>query len=426
MPGYDGKMTGAAALGFWKFPCANMEGVENIDRNGSLLAQNFNKLWVHTLNRVHRGERVDYFAMLHNDIGPEKFWLDKLIDELEERELDVLGVVVPIKDSRGMTSIALAGDDEPWVNPWVPHCKLSMLDVFQLPETFTSEDVGRPLLLNTGCWVAKWNQDWCRLVHFEIKDRIVFNTVSQRYEEQVQPEDWNFSRQLHEIGMPGTRTDGMRRLKIGATRKVSLLHRGDADFANWQPWGSDPHDKELLTHSPVPGAFPHDIKGWLTVEEGRKLADLAAGKRVLEIGSFCGRSTVCMARVAEHVTAVDFFNAVAVPFYGDYSDDFDRSMARHGVTEKVTKCRPESEISGEFDFAFIDGAHDYESVRKDIEKALAVLTPDGLIAFHDYRGGVDPGVDKAVDELLLEGGQMISVTKTLAVVKPPALIPLEV
>jgi predicted O-methyltransferase YrrM len=107
------------------------------------------------------------------------------------------------------------------------------------------------------------------------------------------------------------------------------------------------------------------------------------------------------------------------------SEEFDKSIFRHNVSGKVTKCRPEDELVGEFEFAFIDGAHDYESVCRDIEKVSAVLAPGGLIAFHDYRGGIDPGVDKAVDELLASGGQMISLTKTLAVVKPPALIPQE-
>jgi hypothetical protein len=36
------------------------------------------------------------------------------------------------------------------------------------------------------------------------------------------------------------------------------------------------------------------------------------------------------------------------------------------------------------------------------------------------------GVDVAVDELLGAGGELISITKTVAVVKPPAAIPLEV
>lgn len=409
MPGYDGRVGGSSAIAFWHLACDGMRNVENIYRGGSLLASNFNRLWCHALNLVHRGERVDYFAMLHDDVGPEIYWLDKLIEELEERQLDVLSVVVPIKDRRGMTSTALAGD-----TPWVQFSKLSMHDVFQLPETFTEKDVGRPLLLNTGCWVMKWNQEICRQLHFEIKDRIVFNTALGCYESHTEPEDWHFSRQCNELG-----------LKIGATRKIRLEHSGGMKFTNDHAWGTDTFDEELMTRSPVPGAFPHDIKGWLTPEEGAKLAELAAGKRVLEIGSYCGRSTVCMARTAQHVTAVDFFDVPQVEFYRDYSGEFDKALQRHGVTHKVTKHRPEDALYGEFDFVFIDGAHDYASVLADLEKTLAVLTDGGLIAFHDYKGGIDPGVDQVVDELLAEGGELVSLTKTLAVVRPPALIPQE-
>lgn len=422
MPGY-GKSTAAAGLAFWHLAVDGMRGVECIYRNGSLLAANFNQLWCHALNLVHRGERVDYFAMLHDDIGPEKYWLDLLITELEEKQLDVLGVVVPIKDRRGMTSIALARENDPWV-PWA---KLSLHDVYQLPETFTSDDVGRPLLLNTGCWVMRWNQDICRRLHFEINDRIVFNRQLDCYQSQTEPEDWNFSRQLHEVGSPGSATDGLPRLRIGATRKVRLEHTGEMKFTNDHAWGTDPFDTELMTRSPIPDAFPHDVKGWLDEAEGRRLSELARDKRVLEIGSYCGRSTVCLARTATHVTAVDFFDGPEVEFYGDYVGEFDASLQRHGVAHKVYKCHPTAEIPlPRYDLAFIDGAHDYQSVMRDIAKATSVLVPGGILAFHDYRGGIDPGVDQAVDELLAAGGQMISLTKTLAVVRPPAAIPLEV
>lgn len=444
MPGY-GKQTAGAGRGFW-LACENMTfagskqhhlieendelrekaGLPKADRPpmttvwnayqcGSLLAANFNQLWCLALNLVHRGEKIDYFAMLHDDITPEPYWLDKLIDELEAKQLDMLSVVVPIKDIRGMTSTGLCREPDDQLYHWAPWAKLSMHDVHQLPETFTAEDAGRPLLLNTGCWVIKWNQDVCRRLHFEINDQIRFNTQLGQYQSFTEPEDWNFSRQCHELG-----------LRIGATRKIRVEHRGETDFTNAYPWGKDSFDRELMTRSPIPGAFPHDIKGWLSVEEGAALADLARGKRVLEIGSYHGRSTVCMARTAEHVTAVDFWDSPEVEFYGDYEAEFDKSILRHGVKDKVTKRRPGDELDGEYDFAFIDGAHDYESVTRDTEKALAVLVPGSLIAFHDYRGGIDPGVDKAVDELVAAGGELVSLTKTLAVVRPPAEIPLEV
>lgn len=410
MPGY-GKQTAAAGRGFWR-ACADMTKVWNAYQNGSLLASNFNQLWCAALNIVHNGGRLDYFAMLHDDVEPEDFWLDKLIDELEAKQLDVLGVVVPIKDTRGMTSMALHCDGD----NWMPHARLSMHDVYALPETFTSDDLGYPLLLNTGCWVAKWNQQWCRQVHFEINDRIVFNKAVNRYQAQTEPEDWFFSRLCHE-----------QDLKIGATRKIALHHTGDVKFSNQHPWGEQAFDREFIKVSPVPGAFPRDIPGWLCEDEGKALAELARGKRVLEIGSYCGLSTICLARTAEHVTAVDYFDGRATPKPRGTFDEFKANIERYGVADRVEVCHPDAEIPlPEYDLAFIDGNHRREAVEQDIEKALAVLKPDGLIAFHDYSRATDFDVCEVIDEFIASGAELLSVHNTLAVVKPPAAIPLEV
>ena len=240
MPGY-GKQTAAAGRALWR-ASRDMNSVCVEYQAGSLLACNFNKLWCTALTMAHRGERLDYFAMLHDDIGAEDFWLDRLLYELEENQLDVLGVVVPIKDCRGMTSIALHQDGD----NWEVDCRLTMRDVFALPETFTGADLdGRQLLLNTGCWVCKWDQEWARQVHFEINDRIVFDKGTNAYRPQNESEDWYFSRLLHELG-----------LKIGATRKIEVVHQGEIEFTNARAWGSEPFDRESprrrRTTSPVP------------------------------------------------------------------------------------------------------------------------------------------------------------------------------
>jgi hypothetical protein len=420
MPGY-GNQTPEAGEGYW---CA-VEDDTHLTRDdtarGSLLAANFNQLWCKALNIVHQGGRLDYFAMLHNDIGPGKFWLDKLIDELEERQLDVLGVAVPIKDPRGLTSLAIHKEG----TNWRTECRLTMQDLFELPETFTSDDLGKPLLLNTGCWVCKWDQQWARRVHFEIKDRIVFDRTSNQYTYENESEDWFFSRLLHEQG-----------LKIGATRKIAVSHAGSMNYLNSHVWGQYPVDLECVVVSPVPNAFPHDIPGWLMPDEGKALADLARGKRVLEIGSFCGRSTVCMARTAEHVTAVDYFDGRGTPKPQNTRPIFDEIIKRHGVADKITAIHPDDLGAkfdeygnlqhANFDFVFIDGAHNRDAVADDIAKVLNLLKPDGLIAFHDYQRPTDPGVTEAVDAFVLDGAEILSITNTLAVVKPPAAIPLEV
>lgn len=49
------------------------------------------------------------------------------------------------------------------------------------------------------------------------------------------------------------------------------------------------------------------------------------------------------------------------------------------------------------DFIYIDANHTYESVKKDIQQALMLLKPNGILAGHDYYSEFE-GVIKAVNE----------------------------
>lgn len=411
MPGY-GNITGGAARGF--FRASRRHEVALRMEASSLLAFNFNILWCWALNEARAG-RCDYFAMQHSDIEPEEFWLDALIEELDETGLDVLGVVAPIKGVTGTTSTALARPDG---NDWRVHCRLTMKEVYRLPATFTSDDVGHPLLLNTGLWVCKFDEAWARKCHFEINDRIV-TTPDGTYVPENEPEDWHFSRQLHELG-----------LKVGCTRNVELGHRGEMVYGNTNGWGEQAFDRAYLSGSVVPPVpwFPDDVEGWLSEQEGRELARLAEGKDVLEVGSYCGKSAVCLAQKARSVTCVDPFDGRATPNPGTTLDKFLKAIKRHDVMDRVSmlvgtsaevlpKLPPES-----FDFVFVDGAHDRASVETDIRLARELLRPGGLIAFHDYRRPGDPGVTDAVDTLISGGGELLGRFDSLAVVRPPATV----
>ena len=135
--------------------------------------------------------------------------------------------------------------------------------------------------------------------------------------------------------------------------------------------------------------FPEDVTGWLTPSEGAALAELARGKRVLEIGSYHGRSTICMAQVAEHVTVID---------WGQGDDSAGRepstlallaNLVHYGVRGRVYVHAASVAEAGAllpdaaYDLVFIDGAHDETSVRADLELARRVVKPGGVIAMHD-------------------------------------------
>lgn len=233
MPTY-GKQTTGAGRGLW-LASRNTDSVFVQQSSGSLLAANFNGLWCSALNLALDGTPVKYFAMLHDDVAPKDFWLDALIEELEAKQLDMLSVVVPIKDTKGLTSTAIDSGDS-----WRMKCRLTMSEVMSLPETFTGEDIGGQLLVNTGCWVCRFNAEWVKSVHFTINDRIAMNHDTGRYEAQVEPEDWNFSRQCNRLG-----------LRIGATRKIAVSHRGEGEFSNQRVWGQK-FDIAAVTESQLP------------------------------------------------------------------------------------------------------------------------------------------------------------------------------
>ena len=64
------------------------------------------------------------------------------------------------------------------------------------------------------------------------------------------------------------------------------------------------------------------------------------------------------------------------------------------------------------DFVYIDGLHDYESVKADIAGFYPKVKTGGIIAGHDYHLGDWPGVYNSVNEFISENNLEINVTGT--------------
>ncbi|SRR6266851_5276858 len=157
------------------------------------------------------------------------------------------------------------------------------------------------------------------------------------------------------------------------------------------------------------------IRGWMNEVELIWLAQQAeTHMRIVEIGSFCGRSCRALADNTKGiVTAVDTWG-IEHPAYGDTTglfDQFKNNMIGCDNLRIVKKMSLDAaqELAGEqFDMVFIDADHRYEAVKADIRAWLPLISPGGLICGHDYDDHDE--VRRAVNEVLpdakLEAGSI--------------------
>jgi predicted O-methyltransferase YrrM len=134
--------------------------------------------------------------------------------------------------------------------------------------------------------------------------------------------------------------------------------------------------------------FPADIDSAVTEDECRKLAELAEGKTVLELGAWKGRSTVAMAQTARRVFSVDWHQGDDHAGEGWTLREYIQNLTRYGVWDRVVPIIGRFEdvlprlVKG-FDLTFIDGLHTTEAAVSDLN--WAGIVTDGRIAMHDYN-----------------------------------------
>jgi hypothetical protein len=152
-------------------------------------------------------------------------------------------------------------------------------------------------------------------------------------------------------------------------------------------------------------------------KEAERLADLARGKMVLEVGAALGCSTIALASTAEHVVSIDWHRGDTqtqgwggphrqYPWFSafKYIDNLIRYGLLENVSAVVADCNSVGPLLADesFDVAFIDGDHRLEPVRRNIELFLPKVKPGGVIAFHDYGVWIEPHIlcfeRQAVDE----------------------------
>ncbi len=138
----------------------------------------------------------------------------------------------------------------------------------------------------------------------------------------------------------------------------------------------------------------------------RTLAESVAtpGCRLLEIGSWCGDSSVVLGKIAKqnggHLFCVDWWMGSEgtyqeeIAHKGDVFAFFWDQIRSEGLEDIVIPIRGRSDISSKifkeniFDMIFIDGDHRYKNTLKDIQQYSAFVKDKGVLCGHDCEGRI--------------------------------------
>jgi methyltransferase family protein len=166
------------------------------------------------------------------------------------------------------------------------------------------------------------------------------------------------------------------------------------------------------------------VQGWLTRAQAQRLWS-AAGRldgsaRIVEIGSYHGRSAIVLASAAAPgviVFAIDPHGGNdrgPQQFDGEFEDGqrdheiFLRNLDRAAVVPRVRHIRKPSQdatgdVPGLLEVVYIDGAHRFRPARADIVRWGAKVAPDGTLLIHDSFSSI--GVTLALLVTLVFGAQ---------------------
>lgn len=182
-------------------------------------------------------------------------------------------------------------------------------------------------------------------------------------------------------------------------------------------------------------SIPSSAIGGMTLLESSilvSLAKLTGARTFFEFGTYMGATSVLLASNAAtdaHITTLDLpaadidptlpdGDSSALILQNDTENDnyLRRQFAQKGAFQidradaatqsKISRLHLDSRklapqeqgLAGKFDFIFIDGGHDYETVAIDTANALTMAKPDSVILWHDYRSKIHGDVTRFVDD----------------------------
>lgn len=151
-----------------------------------------------------------------------------------------------------------------------------------------------------------------------------------------------------------------------------------------------------------------NVDGWLEDCEGELLFELAKGCEgrgaIVEVGSWKGKSTLWLAKgsmsgnrvkvlaIDPHTGSEEHHKAFGKVWTFDAFNETIASAGLQSVVFPLVKTSRDAAVDFEepVELIFIDGAHDYESVKADFELWFPKVIEGGIMAFHDTTYGEGP------------------------------------
>ncbi|MBX3705907.1 MAG: class I SAM-dependent methyltransferase [Pseudomonadales bacterium] len=195
---------------------------------------------------------------------------------------------------------------------------------------------------------------------------------------------------------------------------------------------------------------PESVKGFLHPEEGARLFELAAAAAgfgpCLEVGSYCGRSTVYLGAACraqgqllfavdhhrgseEHQPGEAYHDADLLDVQSGRMDSlraFRDTLARAGLEDTVVPLVAPSTLAGRYwgvplALVFIDGGHSHAAALADYRTWAPRIMPGGILAIHDIFPNPDDGGQAPYEiyQLALASGlfRELEPTRTLGVLE---------
>jgi predicted O-methyltransferase YrrM len=167
-----------------------------------------------------------------------------------------------------------------------------------------------------------------------------------------------------------------------------------------------------------------DVQGWMSRDQAERLwaaaSRLGASGRIVEIGSYHGRSAIVLSSASKpgvEVYAIDPHGGNdrgPQQIHGEFEEGqrdhetFMHNLRTAGVVDRVKHVRKPSQdatgdIPGLIEVVYIDGAHRYEPAKADIVRWGKKVAPGGTLLIHDSFSSV--GVTLALLASLVFGDE---------------------